>query len=92
MVTLFTLFWLLGVWILPSNSLFSSIPSEVQSNGDDESVYGVDTDEEGACGYYLGPSTIPLAGRGVIAGQAFNEEDVLEEGITLTVRSSYCKH
>lgn len=48
---------------------------------------------EGAkpCGYYLTPSLIPGAGRGIVAGRDYNEDEPVESaGPALLVDNTYC--
>ena len=50
-----------------------------------------DADSNESCQFYLGPSTIPSAGRGIIAGKFFSKDDFVEEGVTFTVPSVYAR-
>ena len=42
------------------------------------------------CSLYLAPSTVPGAGRGIIAGKTFNKGQRIEETITITFKDSDC--
>lgn len=42
------------------------------------------------CDLYLAPSTVPGAGRGVIAGKSFNKGQRIEETITISFKDSDC--
>lgn len=68
---------LLSVWLLVSP--LSLLVTAANDAGDDDA----------SCAYYLAPSTIPRAGRGIYAGVGVRDGDVVDVAPTLPIHHSY---
>ena len=48
-----------------------------------------DEQDQHECAMYMAPSTIPGAGRGIVAGKDFDEEEVIDSAVSMTIPAHY---